>query len=493
MFVTTVTIAPSFSAIEAQLADGNFLVIYHAQQAYVQTGHVYSAGAPLGVVGSYGNASGCHIHFEIDGPTHKVGHFQDWTDIDPTSELAWVGSGPAIAFGDANATKLTTQLFATSASRNGGAVWNDSYPGTGLNGWSGFKSLGSPSINYGGVPVAAVFNGQIVVFGIGTDGAMWNYSWSPGCGGSGWCAPWSMPGNGTLNSTSGVAVLVSGNTMQLFAIGIDGALRDYSYSPTQCPTDPAHNGWCDSWSMSGNGPLSTRSGIAALPWNGGMQVFAIGTNGAMRDYSYSPTQCPTDPTHKGWCTAWSMSGNGALSTTSGVAVLPWFGNMQVFAIGTNGAMRDYSYSPTQCPTDPAHNGWCTSWSMSGSGPLSSRSGVAVLAWYGSMQLFAVGTDGAMRDYSYSPTQCPTDPTHNGWCTSWSMSGNGSLWASSGVAVLPWNFYADASGNHPGMLLFAIGTDGVIRGYSYSPTQCPIDATHNGWCTSWSMSNRLGNV
>jgi hypothetical protein len=89
MYVTTVTISQSFSAIEARLDDGNYLVIYHAQYSYVTQGQSYSPGALLGQVGAYGNATGCHIHFEIDGPNHAVGHFQDWTDVDPWSELEW--------------------------------------------------------------------------------------------------------------------------------------------------------------------------------------------------------------------------------------------------------------------------------------------------------------------------------------------------------------------------------------------------------------------
>ena len=90
MKATTVTIAQSFSAIEARLADTNYLVIYHSSAAYVTTGFSYSWGANMGKVGSYGNSTGCHIHFEIDGPRHTVGHFQDWTDINPSPELASV-------------------------------------------------------------------------------------------------------------------------------------------------------------------------------------------------------------------------------------------------------------------------------------------------------------------------------------------------------------------------------------------------------------------
>jgi hypothetical protein len=81
-------VSPSFSGIEWHLDDGNYIVIYHAQQAYVRVNDPVWSGTQIGMVGSYGQSSGCHIHFEVDGANHIPGHFQDWTDVDPINELS---------------------------------------------------------------------------------------------------------------------------------------------------------------------------------------------------------------------------------------------------------------------------------------------------------------------------------------------------------------------------------------------------------------------
>lgn len=124
MTVTTVTIAQSFSAIEFRLDDGNYVVIYHAQAAYVSVGNSYSSGAKLGMVGSYGNSTGCHIHFEIDGPSHTQGHFQDWTDIDPTKELAWTpdSAAPRVR-GDFNADAIEDVAILKDRGDGTASIW----------------------------------------------------------------------------------------------------------------------------------------------------------------------------------------------------------------------------------------------------------------------------------------------------------------------------------------------------------------------------------
>jgi hypothetical protein len=158
-------------------------------EAVVMTGNIAPAG---------GSSYGCHLHFEV-----AIGHtYLGWNgtgyDVDPTPYLQQ-GTGPAIAYG------ISMQLFATSGSMGGGAIWNDSYPVTGgFNGWGGFNSLGipNPSVNFVGAPTGIVYNNQIEVFASGTNGTMWNYSYAPGsCGGNGWCAPWSMTGNGPLGAS----------------------------------------------------------------------------------------------------------------------------------------------------------------------------------------------------------------------------------------------------------------------------------------------------
>jgi murein DD-endopeptidase MepM/ murein hydrolase activator NlpD len=63
------------------LDHGNGWTTYyaHLSQTYVSCGQVISRGSPLGAVGSTGNSSGPHVHFEMrwghnpDNPAFYVG------------------------------------------------------------------------------------------------------------------------------------------------------------------------------------------------------------------------------------------------------------------------------------------------------------------------------------------------------------------------------------------------------------------------------------
>jgi len=60
------------------------------EPAPVRPGQVVAAGQPIGLVGDTGNASGCHLHFEVwDGPYYGGG-----TAIDPMPLLeSWDNAG----------------------------------------------------------------------------------------------------------------------------------------------------------------------------------------------------------------------------------------------------------------------------------------------------------------------------------------------------------------------------------------------------------------
>src|SRR5439155_17044313 len=189
-----------------------------------------------------------------------------------------------------------------------------------------------------------------------------------------------------LGPSSGVAVMPWNNntTIQLFAVGSDGLMQNYSYSPSNASC--ASRGWCAPWSMPVGAlqKLSPNSGVAVMPWNNSttIQLFAVGSDGLMQNYSYNST-C-TNGLY-GWCAPWAMSLGGVakLSTSTGVAVMPWNNNttMQLFAVGSDGLRQNYSYSPSNASC--TSRGWCAPWSMpEGSLPaLSASSGVAAIPWY----------------------------------------------------------------------------------------------------------------
>jgi hypothetical protein len=375
------------------------------------------------------------------------------------------------------------QVFAPGFNGTG-AIWNDSYPVSGgFNGWGGWKNMGSITVHFG-IPTAMVYKNQIEVFAVAGDGYIWNSSYASGCGangGYGWCAPWrmSLGSLATVSPDSGIAAMVWGDTIQLFAVGSDGLMQSYSYTGT-CTS--GLNGWCAPWAMPvGSLPkLSTSSGVAVMPWNNNktIQLFAIGSDGLMQAYSYTGS-CTSGL--NGWCAPWAMpvGSLSKLGTSSGVAVMPWNNNttIQLFGIGSDGLMQSYSYTGT-CTS--GLNGWCAPWAMPVSSlpRLSPSSGVAVLPWNNNstIQLFAVGSNGLMQSYSYTGT-CTSGL--NGWCAPWSMPEGTlpTLNIASGVAVIPW-------GNT--MQLYAVGPgwgSPNVQSFSYTGS---CTSGLNGWCAPWQM-------
>ena len=154
-------------------------------------------------------------------------------------------------------------------------------------------------------------------------------------------------------------------TIQLFAVGSDGLMQNYSYNST-C-TNGLY-GWCAPWAMSlgGVAKLSTSTGVAVMPWNNNttMQLFAVGSDGLMQNYSYSPSNASC--TSRGWCAPWSMPEGSlpALSASSGVAAIPWYNTIQLFAITANDngpKVQNFSYNPVNCTS--GLYGWCAPWLM----------------------------------------------------------------------------------------------------------------------------------
>ncbi len=409
-------------------------------------------------------------------------------------------AGPAIVVGSAYQVFGSTNWF--SGGQSAGAISNDVNPTPGgQNGWGGLTSLGSLSVNFAGVPIAVTHGTSgLDVFAVASDGAMYDYSYSPGGGcaiGSpdprGWCSPWSMTGGHALSGTAGVSVMLSSSgAMQVFGIGTDGNVWNYSYSPSGgCVNGGPTNGWCTSWKipLPSGYSLSTNGGLSGLVFNGHMQLFGIDGNGNLTDYSYSPSGgCVSGGPTNGWCWGWSIPGGHQLSSYSAVSTDNYNnGKLQAFAIGTDGNLWDYSYSPSGgCVNGGPTNGWCTGWSLTSGHVLSTTSGVASANYSAIMQVFAIDSNGNMENYSYSPSGgCVNGGPTNGWCTSWAMIGGHAINTASGVAAAIFNNASQ---------VYAVGSDSNLWSYSQLVGgSCPAGGPTHGWCTSWNMGGSLTNV
>src|SRR5256885_2049012 len=121
--------------ITFRLADGHDVILGHDQPPPpgVSAGVQLTTGAPISFVGTYGNSTGCHLHFEVRPAGGGYG-----TSVDPT---AWMSFGSSAQSAAAIIYGTTMQVFGPSYGPYT-AIWNDSYPvAGGFNGWGGLTSL----------------------------------------------------------------------------------------------------------------------------------------------------------------------------------------------------------------------------------------------------------------------------------------------------------------------------------------------------------------
>ena len=71
-------------AIIIQHSDTQQTIYGHLSEVSVQPGQTIAAGTVIGLVGSTGNSTGPHLHFESRMPTNGV-----WTAVDPTQEIQY--------------------------------------------------------------------------------------------------------------------------------------------------------------------------------------------------------------------------------------------------------------------------------------------------------------------------------------------------------------------------------------------------------------------
>jgi hypothetical protein len=146
-------------------------------------------------------------------------------------------------------------------------------------------------------------NGNLDVFAIGTDHAMYYKSQSPNGSWSGWA-----PLGGWVRSSISAIQDAAGN-MDVFSIGLDGSVVYRSQTPS---------GWTG-WNYLGGGVLSLST---ALDARGNLDVFAVGTDHAVYYRSQSSMGI--------WWNGWTGLGGWVSSIST---ILPSGSNLEVFGIG----------------------------------------------------------------------------------------------------------------------------------------------------------------
>jgi subtilisin family serine protease len=282
-----------------------------------------------------------------------------------------------------------------------------------LGAWQTWEKVGDSiapgiSIASGTSPAVAASNGQLDLFAIGTDNAIWHRSYVNGA----W-QTWEKVGDSVASGTS-PAVAASNGQLDLFAIGTDNAIYHRSY---------VNGAWLD-WEKVGDS-VAPNTSPAISSNNGQLDLFAIGTDNAIYHRSY---------VNGAWLD-WEKVGDSVAPSTS-PAVTSNNGQLDLFAIGTDNAIWHRSYV----------NGAWQTWEKVGDSVAPSTS-PAVTSNNGQLDLFAIGTDNAIWHRSYV----------NGAWQTWEKVGD-SVASGTSPAVAASNGQLD---------LFAVGTDNGIWHRSYA--------------------------
>lgn len=227
--------------------------------------------------------------------------------------------------------------------------------------------------------VAAVVNqqGEIEVFAIGTDGALWHIWQTPG--GTGPWSPWYSLG-GTLKGTPSVVRNIDGR-LQVFARGMDDT-QQYN-----CQAIPGSNAW-DGWQSLGG--ILRSDPAAAVNADGRLEVFVRGTDNQVWHIFQN---APND--NHSWTPAWHALGGSIMSTP--VVVMNVDGRLEVFGTWIDGSVAHiWQQHPHAGPWYP--QGWAKlprAFCVAGTPAVAVHSR-RELPWYGAVQVFARGTDNQVR-------------------------------------------------------------------------------------------------
>lgn len=187
--------------------DGVYMEFGHLSKSYVVKGDRVKAGQVIGLSGTKGASTGCHVHLEIrtDGAVQGVWYAKpDNRILDPTSWLHMEASKPQLQPVTPVAPLPLMEenvMFTVVANKDGllevfmisstGALrhcYQHNKPGDNGVDWSGWEPLG-PITDYVGEPVVALnSDGRLEVFATRKDGSVDHlYQSEPGVG------PWDGP------------------------------------------------------------------------------------------------------------------------------------------------------------------------------------------------------------------------------------------------------------------------------------------------------------
>ena len=76
--------AGNYVVIDGKGTPNDFMYAHLAEPSPLHTGETVRTGQPIGIVGDTGDATACHLHFEIWGPP---GWYEGGSPFDPLAEL----------------------------------------------------------------------------------------------------------------------------------------------------------------------------------------------------------------------------------------------------------------------------------------------------------------------------------------------------------------------------------------------------------------------
>ncbi|MEU8330297.1 peptidoglycan DD-metalloendopeptidase family protein [Micromonospora sp. NPDC048839] len=344
------------------------LYLHMLEPPMVSVGQRVTIGQQLGKVGSTGDSSGPHLHFEQVRDGAKI---ESWFNGVPSGithdNAVYTVKRQSANCGPTQVRPVDRLAVAPNADgrlqafavRDGGAVkstWQTSVNGP----FSPWISLGGTKLR---APVVAPSSdGRLEMFAIGSDGKLY-HKWQTTPNGS-WSA-WLSRGGTDLTSEMSIGRNADGR-LQVFVVGGNGAIYSMWQTSLNGP-------WSDWLSMGGSELQAPVVGSSA---DSRLELFAIGGDGKL----YHKWQTSPNGPWSDW-----LSRGGTNLTNELTIGRNADGRSQVFVIGGDGAL----YSMWQ---NSANGPW-SDWLKMGGREL--KTPVVGSSADGRMELFAVGGDGKL--------------------------------------------------------------------------------------------------
>jgi hypothetical protein len=388
---------------------GNVKTLYaHMSQVLVSTAGTWvDTNTVIGKVGSTGDVSAPHVHFEVSssgrlgtgsrdpGPL-KVCHgaklltypqawgVSTWKGIPwgahtgysdgtgcvsaPVTLPALVGVLPPSPARPANTANPAVNGAAVSAAGTLLQVERASLLAT----WQRYQIR--PDAAIAGAPGVVWDAVGVNVFAAGPDGALRRFWFSPGVG---WASSLVMPA-GTLSASGGVSAVRVGAKLEVFAVSKDATLLQVEQLAPGTP-----------WKRTEIRPDSKIVGAASVVWNAsGVSVFAAGQDGALRQFSF------VGAGSGGVAGSWAVSlvtPAGTFSAQGGVSAVRAGAKSEVFAVAKDGTLVQEERVAAGA-----------AWQRFAIRPEVKIVGAPSVVWNASgVSVFAAGQDGALRQFSFS--------------------------------------------------------------------------------------------